>query len=88
MTPHDLESSAATFANRRNVLLPCTSVLVSVALFEGAVRAACIDSNQSPNWRYHPVLGWSQVSTGSYDIVVDGRPVPVSFNSIGFRERV
>ena len=47
-------------------------MLVSVALFEGAVRAACIDSNQSPNWRYHPVLGWSQVSTGSYDIVVDG----------------
>ncbi len=68
-------------------MLLFASVVVGVALFEVAIRATGIDYNLSPNWRYQPVLGWSQVPNGSYDIAVEGRPVHVSFNSMGFRDR-
>jgi hypothetical protein len=71
---------------RRNVTLLGVSLLVGVALFEGAVRVVPGDYDLSPNWRYHPVLGWSQVPGPSYDIVVEGRPVHVSFNAMGFRD--
>ena len=72
--------------DRRNLLLLCGSLLVAVALFEIGVRLSGLDYNLSPNWRYHPVLGWSQVPNGSYDVAVEGRPVHVSFNALGFRD--
>jgi hypothetical protein len=62
------------------------STTLGVALFEAGFRAAELEFNLSPNWRYHPVLGWSQVPDGSYDFVLEGRPVHVSFNSGGFRD--
>ena len=71
---------------RRNLFLLCASLLVGVALFEVGVRALRIDYNLSPNWRYHPVLGWSQVPGASYDAHLEGRPLHVSFNSMGFRD--
>jgi hypothetical protein len=73
--------------DRRNLLLLGASVLVGIALFEVGVRALGIDYNLSPNWRYHPILGWSQVPGASYDVVVQGRPVHVSFNALGFRDQ-
>lgn len=69
------------------VPLLCASVLVGVAMFEIGVRAVGLDYNLSPNWRYHPLLGWSQVPNGTCDVAAEGRPVRVSFNSMGFRDR-
>lgn len=72
--------------SRANLFLLFASVLAGVALVEIAVRIFRVDYTLTPNWRYHPVLGWSQVPGGTYDGIVDGRPVHVSFNSIGFRD--
>ena len=46
-----------------------------------------LDYNLSPNWKYHPVLGWSQVPNGKYQATVNGNPLLVSFNAMGFRDR-
>jgi hypothetical protein len=69
-----------------NILLLCGSILVGVAVFEVGVRALGFDYNLSPNWRYNPVLGWSQIPNATYRVVIEGRPVRVSFNSMGFRD--
>jgi hypothetical protein len=71
----------------RNVTLLGVAVLVGVLLFEVVVRLARIDANLSPNWRYHPILGWSQVPNGTYDFGLHGRPIHVRFNALGFRDR-
>jgi len=60
--------------------------VLGIALFEIGVRAAKIDYNLSPNWKYHPVLGWSQVPGGTYDVVMAGVPLHVAFNRLGFRD--
>jgi len=72
---------------RRNLLLLCCSLVVGVSLFEVVVRASPFDYNLSPNWRYQPILGWSQVPSASYDFTLNGRAVHVSFNALGFRDR-
>src|SRR6185503_14679621 len=72
--------------SRWHLALLGAAILVGIALFEVGVRAAHIDYNLSPNWKYHPVLGWSQVPGGSYDVVIQGRPVHVGFNKLGFRD--
>ncbi len=73
-------------SRRIKLVLLCASMLVGAALFEVAFRAANLDFNLSPNWKYHPVLGWSQVPSATYDIVLEDRRVQVSFNSAGFRD--
>lgn len=75
-----------TMSRRLNFLLLSVSVLVGLGLFEIGVRAVGFDYNLSPNWKYHPVLGWSQVPNATYDVVIEDRPVRVSFNSMGFRD--
>lgn len=45
-----------------------------------------IDYNPNPNWRYHPVLGWSQTPGMAYVVEIDGESVQVEFNSLGFRD--
>jgi hypothetical protein len=73
-------------SRRRKAVLLFLSTAAGVAFFEAGFRAAGLEFNLSPNWRYHPVLGWSQVPDGSYDFVLEGRQVQVSFNSAGFRD--
>ena len=70
-----------------NLVLLCASLTVGVGLFEVVVRATGKEYELTPNWKYHPVLGWSQVPNGRYDFTLGGRPVHVSFNSMGFRDR-
>jgi len=70
-----------------NLVLLCASLVVGVGLFEVVVRASGKEYELTPNWKYHPVLGWSQVPNGRYDFTLGGRPVHVSFNSMGFRDR-
>jgi hypothetical protein len=63
------------------------SCAVAVLAFEALCRIGNVDFNPNPNWRYHPVLGWSQDPGKEYDTVVDGEAVRVEFNSAGFRDR-
>ena len=65
------------------ILVP---LLMGVLLFEVMVRIAGTDVNPNPNWRYHPVLGWSQEPDARYDYLVSGEEVHVEFNSLGFRD--
>ena len=69
------------------VLLVVGGIAVGLGVIEIAVRVAKIDYNLSPNWKFHPVLGWSQVPNARYDATLDGRPLHVSFNAMGFRDR-
>ena len=78
--------SSWTVSWRIKFVLLCVSTLIGAALFEVAFRAAKLDFNLSPNWKYHPVLGWSQVPGATYDVVLEGRRIRVSFNSAGFRD--
>jgi hypothetical protein len=60
---------------------------MGVFIFECLVRIVGIDVNPNPNWRYHPILGWSQQPNARYEYVVSGENVRVEFNSLGFRDR-
>ncbi len=61
-------------------------VLIGIVLFEALCRIGDVDFNPSPNWRFHPALGWTQERSQVYDIVIDGAPVRVEFNRMGFRD--
>ncbi|HMC56037.1 MAG TPA: SGNH/GDSL hydrolase family protein [Gemmatimonadaceae bacterium] len=76
----------ALLRSRANLILLVSSILVGIALFEVAVRLVGIDYNLSPNWKFHPVLGWSQVPNGKYETLLNGKPLRVRFNSLGFRD--
>jgi hypothetical protein len=45
-----------------------------------------VDHNINPFWRYHPVIGWSQVPNKRYDFKMDGKNIHVAFNSRGFHD--
>jgi hypothetical protein len=68
------------------LLLMAASLLVGLGLVEGLVRLSGVDYNISINWKYHPLLGWSQTPNGRYDYTVEKRGVHVAFNSRGFRD--
>src|SRR5688572_26831400 len=74
-------------ALKQHVLLLAASTAVGLGLFEIGVRVARVDYNLSPNWKFHPVLGWSQVPNGRYEVVTQGHQLRVQFNSMGFRDR-
>jgi hypothetical protein len=67
-------------------LLTLTMAMLGVALFEGFVRLLQFDFNLSPYWKYHPVLGWTQVPNAVFDLEESGEKLHVGFNSLGFRE--
>jgi hypothetical protein len=50
------------------------------------VRVLGIDYNLTNNWKWHPVLGWSQIPRARYQVEVEGRSIWVSFNALGFRD--
>lgn len=62
------------------------SLLLALLAFEVAVRLVGVDFNPNPNWRFHSTLGWTQEKSMEYQITVDGDPVRIQFNSIGFRD--
>jgi hypothetical protein len=62
-------------------------ILICLVIGEIVVRIWAADISLNPNWKYHPVLGWSQIPNSKYDYkVVSGEIVSVSFNSLGFRD--
>ncbi|GAB4109202.1 MAG: hypothetical protein Kow001_08930 [Acidobacteriota bacterium] len=71
---------------RARLLLTLGSVLFALLLVEFGWRILDVDYNPNPNWRYHPVLGWTQEANKTYDVLIDGSPVRVEFNSLGFRD--
>jgi hypothetical protein len=71
---------------RSRLLLSAGSVLFALLLVELGWRILDVDYNPNPNWRYHPVLGWTQEPNKIYDVLIDGSPVRVEFNSLGFRD--
>lgn len=62
------------------------TLLVSLVTFEIVCRLLDVDFNPSPNWRFHPTLGWTQERSMSYHATVDGDLVTIEFNSLGFRD--
>ena len=62
------------------------SVVLSLLAFEIGVRFLEIDYNPSPNWRFHPRLGWTQERGMTYDYQLGGVDIRVEFNQLGFRD--
>jgi hypothetical protein len=62
-------------------------ILICLIIGEIVVRIWAADISLNPNWKYHPILGWSQIPNSKYEYkVVSGETVSVSFNSLGFRD--
>ncbi len=69
------------------LLLVFSSIGLGVLVFELLVRLLSPNMNLNVNWRYHPVLGWSQVPGAQYDYEpIPGKKIHVEFNSKGFRD--
>lgn len=79
-----IKQTKLVVALRLSLLL--VPILTGVLIFEVLVRVVGVDVNPNPNWRFHPVLGWSQNPSAEYDYVVEGEKVHVEFNSKGFRD--
>lgn len=60
--------------------------LLGVVIFEVAVRLLLPAININPSWRYHPVLGWTQVPNGRFEYDLDGERVRIAFNREGFHD--
>ncbi|MHC4078069.1 MAG: hypothetical protein ACYST0_06470, partial [Planctomycetota bacterium] len=60
--------------------------MIAVLIAELTVRLVVPDFNLSPYWRYHQVLGWTQIPGLDTEIQVQGKTVRVRFNSLGFRD--
>jgi hypothetical protein len=71
---------------RLRLLLVGASVIFSLALVEVVVRLSGVDYNISINWKYHPLLGWSQTPNGRYDCRIADQAVHIQFNALGFRD--
>src|SRR2546426_2036628 len=66
--------------------LVLVSIIVGVGLFEISVRIFNVHYDINPFWKYHPVIGWSQVPNKSYHYWMDGKEIRVAFNSRGFHD--
>ena len=60
--------------------------LLGVLGFELLARLLFPGFDINPSWRYHPVLGWSQVPGGRFEYDLDGERVRIAFNSEGFHD--
>jgi len=61
-------------------------LILGIVLFEISVRILRVDYNINPFWKYHPVIGWSQVPNKSYDYQMHGKRIHVAFNPRGFHD--
>lgn len=68
------------------LLLLCASLLVTLLLCEVALRLLGLDYNPTPNWHYHPDLGWIHNPGHRYEYDLNGERVVVSFNREGYRD--
>jgi hypothetical protein len=66
--------------------LVLVAIMVGVGLFEISVRIFKVHYDINPFWKYHPVIGWSQVPNKSYHYWLDGKEIRVAFNSRGFHD--
>lgn len=70
----------------------CPAILLSIAigviLFEVLVRLLHFDASININWKYHPVLGWTQPPGGHYVYQqrLSNKIVDIRFNSKGFHD--
>src|SRR3984957_2951198 len=71
---------------QKKLLLVLGSTLVALALFEAVVEISGVDYNISPNWKYHRVLGWTQVPNAHFEDAVDDGTLDIDFNALGFRD--
>lgn len=70
-----------------NGLLTLGAILAGVLLVEGLARLLGYDYGVDHNWRYDPVVGWTQRAGASYRIERPGLSFEVAFNAAGFRDR-
>jgi hypothetical protein len=66
--------------------LVLVSTIFAIGLFEVSVRIFKVHYEINPFWKYHPVIGWSQVPNKSYHYWLDGKEIRVAFNSRGFHD--
>jgi len=66
--------------------LVLVSIIVGIGLFEVSVRIFKVGYDINPFWKYHPVIGWSQIPNKSYHYQLDGKEIHVAFNSRGFHD--
>ena len=70
----------------RSLLSISGKVLIALLIAELTLRLVWPHFNLSPYWRYHEVLGWTQIPDLETEIQVEGRTIKVKFNSLGFRD--
>ena len=71
--------------------LPNWLLLGGVCLFlviigECLTRWIPVSDNIGPLWRYHRILGWTQIPQANFSMAKDGRNWQVEFNKLGFRD--
>ena len=62
------------------------SILLTITLFEIAIRLISPDIKLNYNWCYHQTLGWTQVPGSNYEHPLPERKIQIQFNSKGFRD--
>ena len=81
-----MKSRGTTIGLGKRLLFVLILAFIGLLLFEVVARLTLPEFNLNNNWKYHLVLGWSQVPGGEYDYEREGRTVHVEFNSLGFRD--
>ncbi|HEX6810100.1 MAG TPA: SGNH/GDSL hydrolase family protein [Planctomycetota bacterium] len=59
---------------------------VGLVVLELGLRVLDVQVPMQRVWRWHAQLGWTQVPGAVFDYEIDGRPVHLAFNSLGFRD--
>jgi hypothetical protein len=62
------------------------AAVVGLVALELGLRLLGVQVPMRRIWRWHAALGWTQIPSAAFDYEVDGRPVHLEFNALGFRD--
>jgi hypothetical protein len=71
---------------RIRIGLSMVTFVLALLVLEVIARGLSIDFNPNPYWRFESTLGWTQEKSMSFEGNIDGDPVRVEFNRMGFRD--
>jgi hypothetical protein len=81
------ESRPTTPRRRRLVAKLLLASVAGLGTLELALRVLDVQVPIRRIWRWHEALGWTQVPGATFDYVLEGRPLHLEFNALGFRDR-